>query len=1070
MKHILVFIAVICLIVLPICSNPVKAQEFTRFEHISIDDGLSQSSVTAIIQDREGFIWFGTRDGLNRFDGYTMYTFSSNPEDPRALSDSYINCIFEDSRGIIWIGTLSGGLNKFDKMTETFSTFRHSEGDNQTLANDSVRMIREDPAGFLWLATPNGLDRFNPQSGTFEHFNLQNGLSNNSVWSILITEEGTVWIGTEDGIDQFQAENGVYKHSNRLTSDLSGNTIRYLFEDKTGNIWISTYNGLDCLNPLSGIITHFENIPGNPSSLSNNRIRTICQDNVGNLWFGTTDGLDKLEQGTNKFIHYKNDPGNPDSISNNIIWSLMVDRSGVLWIGTLNGGVNRLSLTKQVFICYRNNPGNVNSLSNNIVKSVYQDQNGFIWIGTLGGLNKFDPLANTFSLFSHNSYDPQSIAGDTIKAIIGDNNGNLWVGTTSGLDKYSEQSNQFTHFSHNQSDTKSISDDVIWSLFFDSHGQFWVATNRGLDKFDPISSEFTHFGAAYGLPETTIYTIFEYEPGVLLLGTDYGLYRFDTISGTSVSFRFDAANPTTINNNVVRCIYQATNSTILVGTHAGLNEFNVAEGTFKRFTQLNGVTYGILEDNFGYVWISGNNGLTRLSLANETTKTFNKTDGLQSDEFSEGAFFRDSSGLLYFGGINGLNVFDPSKLQIETAKSNIIITSLDLIGGDTSFKLPEQIFGGVTLEYENNSFTINFAALEFEACQKVRYYFQLVGFDKDLRIANYNQRDISYTNIDNGKYTFKIYAADQDESWVSDTAYLSIRITTPFWESWWFYSVCGILSLAVIYFIIKLRIWAIQKQNDRLESLVEIRTDQLKTEIEKQQITENKLKNEIENRAKFTRALVHELKTPLTSLSISSELFAGEATDEPFISLSRSIERSVMNLSKRCDEMLDLARGETGLLKINKQMLDLDSFIEGIKTDLLSIAFSKGILLTFEYKKSTRKAYIDPDRINEVINNLTDNAFKFTPPNGTITIKTDISDEQFMFEISDTGCGINKEYQKRIFSPGYKGETNPRLDGLGIGLILAKMFIELHKGKIWVKSKPKSGSIFGFSIPIGEKD
>ncbi|OBW62535.1 MAG: histidine kinase [Dehalococcoides mccartyi] len=1073
MNRILLCIAIICLIVIPINPKHLNAQQFARFEHFSIGEGLSQSSVAAIIQDKEGFIWFGTRDGLNRFDGYTLQTFKNDLEDPKSIASSYINCLFEDSQGIIWVGTLSGGLNKFDKMTGTFSSFRHSAENTSTIASDDVRVIEEDPSGYLWLATPNGLDRFNPESDVFEHFNTDNGLSSNSIWSILIDKNGILWAGSEGGIDLFQPNDNVYQHYKQMTNasnGLSGSLIRYLFEDNQGNIWISTYNGVDCLNTLSNKLSHFENIPDNPNSLGNNRIRAICQDLSGNIWFGTTDGLDKLEPGSDNFTHFKYDPGNPDSLSNNIIWSLMVDSTGVLWIGTLNGGVNRFSLAKQVFICYRNNPGNPNSLSNNVVKSIYQDQKGILWIGTLGGLNKFDPINDIFESFHYDSRYKNSIASDTVKVITGDTYGNIWIGTTSGLDKYSEQSGLFTHFKHDSLNTQSISDDVVLSLWLENQTQLWVGTNAGLNRLDIESGEVLRFGSEYGLPETTIYTIFEYKPGILLLGTDYGLYVFDIKSKSTLSFRFDANDSNTISNNVVRCICLASNGNILIGTHNGLNTFDFGKGKFIRYSQISGVTYGILEDNFGYVWISGNNGLTRLSLANETIKTFNKTDGLQSDEFSEGAYYRDPSGLLYFGGINGLNVFDPSKLQAETAKPNIIITSLDLIGGSTSFKLPEQISGGITLEYENNSFTINFAALEFETYQKIKYYFQLVGFDKDLRIANYDQRDISYTNIDNGKYTFTIYAADQDESWVSDTAYLNIRITTPFWESWWFYSLCGVSSIATIYFIVKLRIWAIQKQKNRLESLVEVRTDQLKTEIEKQQITENKLKDEIENRAKFTRALVHELKTPLTSLSISSELFTGEATNEPFVSLSRSIERSVTNLSKRCDEMLDLARGETGLLKISKQMVDLDSFVEGIKTDLLSIAFSKGIHLTFEYAKNTRKAYIDPDRINEVINNLTDNALKFTPPNGTITIKTDISNEQFIFEISDTGCGINKEYQKRMFSPGYQGETNPRLDGLGIGLILAKMFIELHKGTIWVKSKPKSGSIFGFSIPIGEKD
>ncbi|QNT75733.1 sensor histidine kinase [Dehalogenimonas etheniformans] len=1055
--------------------DKVIAQDYAYFEHLSIEQGLSQSSGLSLLQDEQGFIWFGTKDGLNRFDGVSFRVFRNDPLDPKSISDNYINSIVEDSYGTIWAGTLNGGLNLFNKIDSTFVSYKHLDSDPNTIISNLVRVVKADAEGFLWIGTPVGLDRFDPKTQKFTHFVSNpmedNSLIDNYIWALLLDSKGNLWIGTEAGLDRYNIATNAFTHylwSPGSDNGLSGTTIRALFEDSSGQIWISTSNGLDVLNTVEESWKHFTNEPENAASVSNNRIRAITEDLEGNIWVGTTYGLNKYDKKTNSFIRFFNDPGNIDSLSNDVIWSLLVDRSGIVWIGTLNGGVEKYIPSKQAFLCLRNNPGNQNSLSNNVVKAIFQDSKGVFWFGTLGGINSYNPKTSQIIKYAYDPKKPLGLPNDSIKTIIEDKKGSLWIGTTGGLAKLDPQSGDFRVWVREKDNPNSLSDDVIWSLYFDGANNLWIGTNSGLDRFDPSTETIERFGQTIGIPSTTIYTIIE-KNGYLLIGTGSGIFEFSLNKGISHHYISSESNTSSLSSNIIRHIFKSKSGEIWIATHNGIDKFDTDAGTFIRYIGYResqfGVVYGILEDNSGALWFSGNNGLYRMDPRGQNIRHYDVSDGLQSNEFSEGAFYKDNNGWLLFGGINGLNWFDPAMLEVQNKAPELVITGINTITGTLKLSEPAHDARTISLNYKNNSLVIDFAALEYISPTKTTYSFKLDGFDSEWRTQNFDQRSVSYTNLPKGTFTFFLRASQIDGEWETETLSLTIKVAPPFWNTWWFYILSAVAAAFFTLSIIRLRVASVTRQKERLEILVDRRTVQLKEEVEKHKITESKLSEEIEDRVKYTRALVHELKTPLTSLSISSELLADVAQTEPYYSLSKVIDRAVNRLDKRCAELLDLAKGESGVLKVNKQELDPNIFFENLYNDLVPVASNKGIAFDYEHDDSMPIMSIDPERIGEVVLNLVDNALKFTPEGGKVTLDVRSEGNGVIVSVTDTGSGIDPEILPHLFEPKYQTKNHNKGDGLGLGLVLSRMFVELHGGRLTVSSVPEKGSTFRFNLP-----
>ncbi|HPR65445.1 MAG TPA: two-component regulator propeller domain-containing protein [Thermoanaerobaculia bacterium] len=881
-----------------------------KFEHISLDEGLSQTTARALLKDSRGFMWFGTEDGLNMYDGYSFVVYRPDPGDLSTISSNFIRCLHEDSSGNIWIGTNGGGLNRLDRSTGKFTRY-HADPDNPaTLSNDYVWTILEDPTGALWLGTDGGgLNRFDPETETFTRYrhdpDRPGSLVQDNVLSLCLDHAGFLWIGTRTGglsilapdqMDSPAPEFINLLHDPTNPTSLSSNEIWTIHEDKAMNLWIGTRDGGICMlkadredlaNPN---FTCYQNRPGDPTSLSHNRVLCIIDDPEGNLWIGTEGGgLNRLDPATGIFTAYKRDPSNPDSLNNNYVFSLLMDREGTLWIGTEMGGINKLDPRYIKFYHFANDPNNERSLSNNSVWAMLQDREDTFWVGTReGGLNRYDTRQKRFDHFVHNPEVPASLSDDYIRKIFEDSRGNLWIGTdTGGLERFDRKRGTFTHLSHNPVDPSSISSDRIYDIFEDSQGTLWIATRTGgvnqLKSVDP--PVFTHFmhdpADADTINDNFIYKIYEDRNGVLWFGTfSAGLDRYNRESGRFTHYTHDPNNPKSLSHNVVLTIFQDSRGTLWVGTGGGgINKFNPEDETFTYYLEEDGlaneVVYGVLEDSKGYLWISTNNGLSRFDPEKETFKNFGMADGLLSKEYNGGAYMLSRSGYMFFGGINGIDYFDPTTIQDNPFVPPVYITSFQLARSTTNGEphdyLPRPVteLEEITLTHRDNIFSIGFVALNYTTPEKNRYAYMLEGFNDDWIQADASYRYAHYTNLDPGTYYFRVRGSNNDGVWNMDGDTLKITILPPWWQTTWAYLLYlltgALLAYAVIRFV-KMR----EREKTRLHvSELKARTKEAEAKVLR---VENERKTlELEGARQLQRSMLPDTvpRDPRYSIAVS---------------------------------------------------------------------------------------------------------------------------------------------------------------------------------------------------------
>jgi ligand-binding sensor domain-containing protein/signal transduction histidine kinase len=819
--------------------------QILRFDHLNIESGLSQSVVQVILQDHQGFMWFGTEDGLNRYDGYHFKVFKPDPEDPNSLSDRWITALFEDSQGYLWVGTRLGGLNRYDPLTGKFAHYRHSDSEPASLSNDLVGAIYEDQDGNLWVGTASGLDRFDRDTERFFHFNYEpknpNSLEGNSVISILQDTSGRLWISTYDGgLNQFNPQTGQFKHLPTATADpvYPGlNRIEMICEDIDGQLWLATPSGLYRYNPQSGYLRRFQYVADDPFSLNDNRINSVYLDHSDNLWVGTSRGLNLYDRSKSRFITYRHDPGMSDSLSNDAVLSIYEDRSGVLWVGTYGGGLNRHNRGQDKFEYYRNNPNNLNSLPDNSVYPIMVDRVGNIWVGTFGGgLTNFDPSTGQYTHFVNSPSDPSSLSANEVWAIIQDRRGTIWVGTSQGLDRLDSLNGKFIHYKHDPEEPDSLADNAVYVLFEDLQGTIWVGTSAGLDRFNTNTGQFTHFRHDPSGPETisgnSISAIYEDRQGRLWVGTvSSGLNRLDPDLGIFTRYRNDPNDPGSISHDSIMSIYQDMNGILWVATAGGgLNRYNPGSDSFTHYNEKNGlpndVVYGILEDGKGYLWLSTNFGLSRFDPQTSSFRNYDDSDGLQSNEFNQYAYAKGRDGILYFGGINGLTAFDPAQIVDSTYEPPLVLTSLTQNGTPIEPDRPVGTIKDFTLRWPQNNFEFEFAALSYAEPTKNQYAYMLDGFDQDWYYSG-TRRDGRYTRLPGGTYTLLLRGSNNDGVWSQAPLAIKVTVIPPFWQTWWFRGSMFVLLVGAVFGGYRLRVRSIETQNLELERQVRERTGAL---------------------------------------------------------------------------------------------------------------------------------------------------------------------------------------------------------------------------------------------------
>lgn len=909
------------------------------FEHFSLADGLSQNSVLALIQDSQGYLWFGTQDGLNRFDGYAFTVFKHDPDNTNSLSLNSILALHEDADGALWIGTWGGGLNRFDPRSNVWTRFRHDAANPASLCGDVVTALLEDRTGALWIGTNDGglcvLDRATLSFTTYRNaVDDVNSLASNAVATIAQDQEGRLWIGTGGfgtpgaGLDRFDPTTGGFTHFRADPDDpttLGSDTISAILPTVDGRLWVGTGGfsvpgaGLHLFDPATGKSIRYRHSNNDPDTLADDNVVDLYADRAGNVWVGTWGGgVDQIEvgeAGAIRFIHHRHDPYLASSLSADIVWTIMEDRSGVLWFGTINGGISKANPQVQRFGLHRHHPLESNSLGFDVVGSFYEDRAGGVWIGLWGGgLDYFDRATGEFTHYPGDAHAASGLRNDTISAIYEDDDGFIWLGSFDGLYRLDRAHGQFTHFKHDPAEPNTLINDSVYRIAPAGDGRIWLGTLGGLDLFDPRAMRFTHFRHAPNdpdsIPDDGITDLYVAPDGVLWLGTWYGgLAYLDPVAWRQgevrfVTYRHDPNNPKSLSDNSVWAIHQDRTGALWVGTQVGLNRLDLNSRTFTRYHARDGLPNDtvlcIEEDNRGYLWIATNNGLAHFNTVLPNFRTFDESDGLQSREFNSGACLRSRNGELFFGGVHGFNVFRPETIRRNPTPPPVVITNFSIFNRPATIDLTGQT--PVDLTYAENFIAFEFAALDYHAPQKNRYAYKLEGFDEGWIEAG-ARRYASYTNLRGGEYLFRVRGSNNDGVWNEAGIAIPLRVTPPVWETFWFRGLAAFLMLTLVAGGIGWRVNNIRVQNQRLTQQVAVQTAELRLQIQQRQQIETALAQKaaesavVAERTRLARDLHDAVTQTLFSASLTAEalpdLWAidpeeGRRTSEELRQLTRS--------------------------------------------------------------------------------------------------------------------------------------------------------------------------------------
>lgn len=850
-----------------------------NFRSYSTKDGLNQSSILAIHQDQDGFLWIGTYAGLNRYDGYSFETFRHNYINTDAIPDMHIRSICRDTTNILLIST-TNGINRFFTQTHEFVNYSHNPDDTTSLSHNTVYKVIKDRDGDIWLGTwGGGLNQMIRKPGKYAderevQYSFEYHLPSDdpqSISSLFIADmalapDGALWLATNNGLNRFDKHSGnftVYRHEPDNPNSISSNDVSSVCIDSNGMVWAGTWEGgLNLLDPESGIIRQFKHDPADPHSLSNNIIMSLYPSPSGDLWIGTWGGgLNMLENGTGdrfvrdilekktrpKFSRYQSNASDLKSISGNSIYTIYEDRQGIVWVGTDWAGLNRFELQEEKFKHIYAEKSIENHLVNNIVYSLLLDGKDDLWIGTEEGLNVYDLKKKHFRLYQSNPDNPYSLSHNHIRALEMDGNGNIWIGTEQGLNRYDRKRNRFIRYPQIFTEEEKA---IIISLMADREGKIWIGTyEEGLYCYDPDNDTFVRYlhdpSVRSSISHNIIWKILEDRNGNLWIATGGGgLCRFIRKENRFVKYRENDSDTTSIENDIVMTLYEDRNEKLWIGTITGLDKLDLSAGledsVFEHYDTDNGLSsptvIGIVEDKTGKLWLSTTQGLSVFDPEKETAEAFYIEDGLQGNEFSINAIIHDSlSGKVYAGGINGFNYFDPEEVEgVEPPQKTrivdlrILLRSIE-IGEEIDEKvvLPKDIpyLETIELTHRNYVISLEYAALEFKNPYGVEYAYMLDGFDLEWNYVQ-NERVATYRNLPPGRYNFMVMAANKGSDWNHPTQ-LSIYIRPPWWNTLLFKIVIAIILITTIISAYLLRVKILKKRQFQLEQMVAQRTQQL---------------------------------------------------------------------------------------------------------------------------------------------------------------------------------------------------------------------------------------------------
>jgi signal transduction histidine kinase/ligand-binding sensor domain-containing protein/AraC-like DNA-binding protein/ActR/RegA family two-component response regulator len=1025
--------------------------ENLRFENYTVENGLSSNIIQCAFHDRKGWMWFGTREGLNRFDGYKFISYLPDSNDSLSLKGQLVRCITEDRDGNLWVGTENGALNRFNYKKNNFSHF---------FVGKSVNAVLADKGGILWVGTNTGLYKFNPNTGKLIEYSATGknpaSLRNNFVRTLAKDKQGNIWIGTNKGIDILNVAENKIAHFTYSVTNLD-DEIWSIFIGEDGLICFGTYNtGFFIYNTVSKNLDNFYPDRNYRRSFT---IRSIVEDKKGFYWIGTRGGVYLFNKRTRKFSHFENIDREPSSLCNNSIANITLDRKGDIWIST-RGGISYMAQEKQIFRLYKSFVNDDNYLNNSEIYAFWLENNNSIWIGTEnGGINILDRNSGKYRYISGNA-----LSSNTIKAFAEDKQGHLWVATfLGGADVIDIKSRRvIAKHLHNPADSGSIMDNRVWSVLSDKNGNLWLGTDEGVDRFNFKTQKFEHFN---NIARGNAVQCIKEDP-------EHDIWFFSNKS-------FSIYNPNTheIRHYAVpgRSLFVDSKGRYwLPSYYKGLILFDKQKGVLKIYNEKDGLpsirTFCVLEDRSGYLWISSEKGLSKFDPGKGQFINYDKRDGLQGNQFNYGAVLQLPSGEFIFGGVNGFNLFNPGNVKPHKYIAPLVFTDFRVfykpvpISDAKNAVLHEDISEAksITLPYDQNVFTIEFSTLNYAQSHKSNYAYKLEGFDKDWNEIGEKHTAI-YTNLNPGSYVFYVKSWNSDNLSKIQKIKLSIKITPPFWGTLWFKAFLVLLMLGIIYVLVCFLTYK----------------SRLKQELIMERAKARQLHELDLMKMKFFTNISHEIRTPLTLIvgPVEKMLTTAMSENEQKSHLN-IVYRNAQQLLRLVNQLLDFRKIESGNLKLEMKWIDIVDYINIIVGSFEQMAHDKGIILKVYAVQKEIFSFFDPEKVEKIINNLLSNALKFTNRGGSVHISislildnqdetADVNGNRYIeIVVKDTGIGISESNLEKIFYRFFQLKDSTNQTGTGIGLSLTKELVKLHHGRICVESIPQKGTRFTVLLPF----